>query len=779
MTVKKVATITRHLGLSTDTKPTSVAPGSTFYEYDTKLLYITYDDGSNWTIKSIPYGLIFAGTCNSGMTASTITVACADLAGYGNDYFNGKGGLFYVQIIKNADDPTAAPGGEIRLITDYVTATGTFTVDAFSANVQESDEVWVVHRSVMLMLTETPTIGEWVLGDADDFNVADADADNERWDSGYVSGTEGGSANIDTTTNDKLMVKVDPDATPSAAQYAVTHNLPLYADYFQVIADLNCTWGAGASVAAKWVGMFITKTTSYDGNNYIGVMRQKGTAIDRISVSYNLNGAGVTQTNVAVTDDVLAFKIERWDETYRIFYSTAQSPNYDWVLITQIEDPNNYLTNQIGLLFTAYSPGTLDTESVQGDFGTFRYWLGTGGGSQYIAGDYDSSWVVADSDGNVLERQEFVQNQNALQYMGVCSASVDTTHTTAAQLIGYGTNYFANDYWMRVEYTTDAAAPLGEMKKISAYVTATGAFTHAAFSVAVDASDKVAVLHRSQLLLLQTAAADMTAEVVDGSVLSRVITSDADTSGYNLADDSLEAIADKQGASAQLTDPTDPSWDDVNKWWEGNQLALLQKILMYLGAGDGANNVEITEDVSLPYIIRYLYNLADGASVTLDKVVATSIICKLASKGALGGSGATYNNTTDSLEAIADSINGATGILHEQADTPLTYNTDDTEDTALSLATADTRYILRSLWLKFADPGANTITVRLKLLINDISTTVDTFSVTTANFGTYFSLMDMFGQQQVAGDSIIVTTQNSAVAIVAVTGQYSYSKTNV
>ena len=60
-----------------------------------------------------------------------------------------------------------------------------------------------------------------------------------------------------------------------------------------------------------------------------------------------------------------------------------------------------------------------------------------------------------------------------------------------------------------------------------------------------------------------------------------------------------------------------------------------------------------------------------------------------------------------------------------------------------------------------------------------MSTTVDTFAVTTANFATYFSLMDMFGQPQIAGDSIIVTTQNSAVAIVAVTGQFSYAKTNV
>ena len=51
MAVKKIATISRWIGISTDTKPvaaTSDVPiGSTFHEYDTKLTYITYD-GTNW-----------------------------------------------------------------------------------------------------------------------------------------------------------------------------------------------------------------------------------------------------------------------------------------------------------------------------------------------------------------------------------------------------------------------------------------------------------------------------------------------------------------------------------------------------------------------------------------------------------------------------------------------------------------------------------------------------------------------------------------------------------
>ncbi len=62
--------IHRYIGLSTDTKPTIAAPdgkspptiGSTFYEYDTGTMFITYD-GTNWEPKKsrAPVGLSASG----------------------------------------------------------------------------------------------------------------------------------------------------------------------------------------------------------------------------------------------------------------------------------------------------------------------------------------------------------------------------------------------------------------------------------------------------------------------------------------------------------------------------------------------------------------------------------------------------------------------------------------------------------------------------------------------------------------------------------------------
>ena len=47
---KQINSINKFIGLSTDTKPTGVPVSSTFYEYDTGDLYITYD-GTNWLNK--------------------------------------------------------------------------------------------------------------------------------------------------------------------------------------------------------------------------------------------------------------------------------------------------------------------------------------------------------------------------------------------------------------------------------------------------------------------------------------------------------------------------------------------------------------------------------------------------------------------------------------------------------------------------------------------------------------------------------------------------------
>jgi hypothetical protein len=82
-------------------------------------------------------------------------------------------------------------------------------------------------------------------------------------------------------------------------------------------------------------------------------------------------------------------------------------------------------------------------------------------------------------------------------------------------------------------------------------------------------------------------------------------------------------------------------------------------------------------------------------------------------------------------------------------------------------------YRLNNFRIKCADPGADTVTITLYELINAVSTAVDTFTITTDNYTTYFSLFDMFGLTHVSGDDITINATTSAGSY-AVTGNYQY-----
>ncbi len=110
MAVVKESSIKRYIGLSTDTKPTSIPAGSTFYEYDTALLYITYDDGTNWAVKPSGGGTGSSGsfTVFTSSAATTTTITAAALADVASQYIG--------QVVLPLQ---GAMAGEARYITAY------------------------------------------------------------------------------------------------------------------------------------------------------------------------------------------------------------------------------------------------------------------------------------------------------------------------------------------------------------------------------------------------------------------------------------------------------------------------------------------------------------------------------------------------------------------------------------------------------------------------------------------------------------------------------------
>lgn len=88
------------------------------------------------------------GVCDAGMAGSTTVIVSDDLAGYGADFFNGN---YFLQVLFNANSATNAPEDEVRQITDYATATGTFTCTAFSQNVETGDYILILHESMVMI----------------------------------------------------------------------------------------------------------------------------------------------------------------------------------------------------------------------------------------------------------------------------------------------------------------------------------------------------------------------------------------------------------------------------------------------------------------------------------------------------------------------------------------------------------------------------------------------------------------------------------------------------
>lgn len=140
------------------------------------------------------------GACDVGMAASATTIVSAALVGYGNDFFNTR---FFMQVIKNANSAGNAPEGEIRQITDYVSATGTFTVTAFSANVEENDVVLIFH--LVQMMVQTPNSGTATAGAAGNITLAAAASATNNLYNGSIlqilSGTGAGQVRLITAYN--------------------------------------------------------------------------------------------------------------------------------------------------------------------------------------------------------------------------------------------------------------------------------------------------------------------------------------------------------------------------------------------------------------------------------------------------------------------------------------------------------------------------------------------------------------------------------------------------
>ena len=158
MTVRKESTIHRYIGLSSETKPSPVPVGSTYYAYDTGVMYITYN-GTNYAVKPAAYEpLIYKAyeeivDCSAGGVAQTealVTLSAGtillEIITICTEAFNSAGvKTFEVGIAANTDkyiDPVDCP----------VTLNGVMTMAGGTNNDQKTHEA---------LTASTPLIATW------------------------------------------------------------------------------------------------------------------------------------------------------------------------------------------------------------------------------------------------------------------------------------------------------------------------------------------------------------------------------------------------------------------------------------------------------------------------------------------------------------------------------------------------------------------------------------------------------------------------------------------
>lgn len=92
----------------------------------------------------VDYGLSFTGTVTG--IAGAPNFQCSNLVGFGNDYFKG----YWAYVVW--DTGGVAPQGEKLVCSGYVSATGDFTVAAFTVPIAVGDKVLLIHPSIAYML---------------------------------------------------------------------------------------------------------------------------------------------------------------------------------------------------------------------------------------------------------------------------------------------------------------------------------------------------------------------------------------------------------------------------------------------------------------------------------------------------------------------------------------------------------------------------------------------------------------------------------------------------
>ena len=130
-----------------------------------------------------------------------------------------------------------------------------------------------------------------------------------------------------------------------------------------------------------------------------------------------------------------------------------------------------------------------------------------------------------------------VQSSGGATFYGAITTATSTTQFKVDSLQGLGTDLLEDAYYCQI-IQADAAAPEGEIQKVSVYDTSDGNITvGTAFTVAPDVGDYILILHESVVVAI--------ADTTNNLFMSDVIGNKTDTSAVPSTTTSLVAIVKK------------------------------------------------------------------------------------------------------------------------------------------------------------------------------------------------------------------------------------------
>ena len=729
-------------------------------------------------------GLWMFGVCDPGMTASATTLVCTNLAAFPDDIFNGE---FWVQVIHNASVPGAAPEGEWRKISNYVGATGTFTVDAFSANVEENDLLAIVHESI---------VGIEILGTGTlttDSATVPADTSRTEGDN-YFNGcllmtTEGAG---------RFQPRLIADYTGATGVFTLDAEHPFIA-----------APGLSDYVIIRFQGALVP---SADGANNLTLMDVVGNKTDTPDYTPGATASSLVRLVKGMLGSrvIAEGTLDTSSATVPADSSRGEGNDFfngSWLI--PLTGAVAFQPRRIVDFTITTGVFTMDTDHpFTAATGLVAYIIVAADGGLIPGTDSVADQTVEQAVGAKADTPDYTYNATTSSLMrllkGILGSRViaeGTLDTSSATVPADSSRSEANDYFNGSLFMTVAGSRAFQPRRIVDYTGTGGIFILDLDHPLTGVSGAVAYIIIADDGGLVPGIDSIYQQTVEQAVGSKEDTPDytagvLTSSLMRLVKGILgsRVIAEGTFDTSSATVPADSARSEGNDYWNGCFLIPLTGAVAFqprLIADFTVTTGVFTMDAEHPFtaatgLVDYIIVAAQGALV--PAVDGTNNLTLMDIVGNKADTAITVaDNVSSVIRYLKGIIAAVVQIYQEQIpdtdfalaaiDTTLTNPppTADAENSIVDIdQVADSTFVLRSLWVNVTSFGTGaTMTFQLWVLLNGVVTSVDSVIVNALGIQ---NLMDIFGLSEVHADGIWITAIVDVGNTGACSGTYNFAE---